>query len=63
MNRLKKVQPGEEIPDSPVIDNTPKVRYRVLGSYTKESPAELTIREGDVLFVLEQHDSGWWKVL
>jgi len=32
-----------------------------IGNFKGESSVELTFREGDIILVLEEHQSGWWK--
>ena len=38
-------------------------RAKVLYDYDAENEDELTIREGDIIVILDKHleDSGWWK--
>jgi hypothetical protein len=36
-------------------------RHFALGPYIKVDPVEITFREGDIVTILEEHTSGWWK--
>lgn len=35
--------------------------YKAIYDYTPQAENELAIAEGDLLFVLEKGDDGWWK--
>ena len=35
----------------------------VLHDYDSQDPVELTIREGDIIDVITEDQSGWWKGL
>jgi hypothetical protein len=32
-----------------------------IGNYTAEEPIELTIRKGDIIYVISKDETGWWK--
>lgn len=34
---------------------------QALYTYTAQNPEELSFEEGDVLYITEENDSGWWK--
>src|SRR5215469_4685571 len=35
--------------------------YRAIYDYAPQAESELEIKEGDLLFVLEKGDDGWWR--
>ncbi|SRR5947207_11327349 len=35
--------------------------YRAVYDYAPQAESELEIKEGDLLFVLEKGDDGWWR--
>lgn len=45
----------------PVVVNDKKSMARVTFDYDAENSDELTLKEGDMVEVLDQEEEGWWK--
>jgi hypothetical protein len=42
-------------------DGPPQLVVRALADYVAEHPTELSLREGQLVNVISQHQSGWWE--
>lgn len=49
-------EPEEEEPAKDTL-----MKVRAIADYKAEEKVELSFKEGDCIYVFEEHDSGWWK--
>ncbi|CZR64530.1 uncharacterized protein PAC_14428 [Phialocephala subalpina] len=51
--------PGDDLPPPAT---TTAVQYRAMYDFTGQNEHEATVKEGDVIEVIEKTESGWWLV-
>ncbi|XP_046848947.1 CD2-associated protein-like isoform X1 [Xenia sp. Carnegie-2017] len=56
---LDNIVPEPQLPTNPMSDKSS--RAKVTFDYDAENDDELTLKEGDIVKVLDQEEEGWWK--